>query len=114
VLIRNAFPGRLGQISLFRFFPEARAIAETFPTISATVGAFVAAGFAFEELRAVPQTTAPGLRELRARVLDRADTTLAALSEAQFRRGLDALDREISEERIPRPVVDSLDLLVFG
>ena len=33
VLIRSAFPGRTAGISLFRYFPEAAAVVETFPGI---------------------------------------------------------------------------------
>jgi ubiquinone/menaquinone biosynthesis C-methylase UbiE len=113
VLVRNAFPGRLAGITLFRFFPEARRIAETFPTVSATVRAFAEAGFSFESLEGVPQVTAPSLSALRERVTRRADTTLAPLGDEEFERGLGTLDRAIAAEEVPRPVVDTLDLLVL-
>jgi hypothetical protein len=51
VLIRSPFPGRHERITLFRFFPGAQRIAETFPTVEATVAAFATAGFAFEALQ---------------------------------------------------------------
>jgi ubiquinone/menaquinone biosynthesis C-methylase UbiE len=51
VLIRSSFPDRHERITLFRFFPGARRVAETFPTVEATVAAFAAAGFAFQALR---------------------------------------------------------------
>ena len=50
VLIRSSFPDRHQGISLFRFFPGAGRIADTFPTVEATVAAFEAAGFSFQAL----------------------------------------------------------------
>ncbi len=72
VLIRSSFPGR-HESSLFRFFPGARRIAETFPTVEATVAAFATGGFAFEALRPVLQVSAPSLRALVDRVRLRAN-----------------------------------------
>jgi hypothetical protein len=96
-----------------RFFPEAKRVAETFPTPWETSEVFEASGFSFELLESLPQTTAPSLADLRQRVLTRADTTLAALTEREFQRGLEAMDRAIACELAPAPVIDHLDLLVF-
>jgi ubiquinone/menaquinone biosynthesis C-methylase UbiE len=112
LLIRGAFPRRLERITLFRFFPGARQVAETFPTVEATVEAFAGAGFALESLQPVPQVTAPSLREAAERVRLRADSTLAALPDDEFARGMAALDRGAATEPA-RPVVDYLDLLVL-
>lgn len=62
VLIRSCFPGRHERINLFRFFPGARRVADTFPTVDATVAAFATAGFAFQALQPVAQISAPSLR----------------------------------------------------
>jgi ubiquinone/menaquinone biosynthesis C-methylase UbiE len=113
VLIRSAFPGRHERITLFRFFPGAQRIAETFPTVEATVAAFATAGFAFEVLRPVPQVSAPSLRAAVDRVRMRADSTLKLLSDEQFAEGLAALERAAAAEATPTPVVDYLDLLVL-
>jgi ubiquinone/menaquinone biosynthesis C-methylase UbiE len=113
VLIRSSFPGRHGGISLFRFFPGAGRIAETFPTIEATVAAFAAAGFAFENLQPVPQVSAPSLHAAVERVRERADSTLKPLPEEEFAEGLAALERAAAAETTPIPVVDHLDLLVL-
>jgi ubiquinone/menaquinone biosynthesis C-methylase UbiE len=112
VLIRTAFPGRLDGITLFRFFPGAARVAETFPTVEATVGAFEAAGFAFQALQPVPQVTAPSLRAAVERVRSRADTTLQALGDGEFAAGLAAMERAAAAEAAPSPIVDHLDLLV--
>ena len=113
VLIRSAFPGRHGGISLFRYFPGAGRIAETFPTVEATVAAFATAGFAFERLQQVPQVSAPSLRAAVERVRQRADSTLRPLPDEEFAEGLAALERAAAAETTPTPVVDHLDLLVL-
>jgi ubiquinone/menaquinone biosynthesis C-methylase UbiE len=113
VLIRSAFPGRLDGITLFRFFPEARQIAESFPTIAATVEAFAAVGFAPEALESVSQVTADSLWTWCERVRLRADSTLQPLPDAVFARRLAEAERAAAEERVARPVVDRLDLLVL-
>jgi hypothetical protein len=114
VLIRSAFPGRLDGITLFRFFPAAKGIAETFPSIETTVDAFAVAGFEVEALQSVPQITATNRRARCERVRLRADTTLAALSNDEFARGMEALERAAVEENASVPVIDWLDLLVLA
>jgi ubiquinone/menaquinone biosynthesis C-methylase UbiE len=113
VLIRSAFPGRLDGITLFRFFPEARQIAESFPSIAATVEAFAAAGFASEVLESVPQVTADSLRAWCERVRLRADSTFRPLDDAVFARRLAEAERAAADETRARPVVDLLDLLML-
>jgi hypothetical protein len=97
---------------LFRFFLGAGRIAETFPTVAATVAAFQAAGFAFQALQPAPQVSAPGLRAVE-QVRLRADSTLQPLSDDEFAEGLAALERAAAAEATPTPVVDHLDLLVL-
>lgn len=113
LLIRGAFPERQQAITVFRFFPEAAAVVDTFPTVSATVTAFASAGFSPVKLLRVAQHSAPSLAALRERVVRRADTTLAALREEEFERGLGALDAEIRAQPASGPVIDYLDLLVL-
>jgi hypothetical protein len=113
VLIRSSFPDRHERITLFRFFPGARRVAETFPTVEATVAAFAAAGFAFQALRPVAQVSAQSLREAVDRVRVRADSTLRLLPDEEFAEGLAALERATAAETTPTLVVDHLDLLVL-
>jgi SAM-dependent methyltransferase len=101
-------------ITLFRFFPGAGRIADTFPTVEATVAAFQAAGFAFQALQQVPQVSAPSLRAAVERVRLRADSTLRPLPDSEFAAGLAAMERAAAAEATPTPVVDHLDLLVLG
>ncbi len=112
-MIRSAFPGRLDAISIFRFFPGAKRVAERFPSVEATARAFATAGFHLEHLESVPQVTAPSLRALLDRVRMRADTTLQSLGDDEFAQGIEALENAAAKEKTPVPVVDRLDLLVL-
>jgi SAM-dependent methyltransferase len=113
VLIRSSFPGRHAHISLFRYFPGASRVADTFPSVATTVGAFARAGFAQEALESVPQVSARSLREAYERVCLRADSTLVPLNDEEFAAGLAAIEKAAREEKSDEPVVDRLDLLVL-
>jgi hypothetical protein len=78
-------------------------VAETYPTVEATVRAFEAAGFAFQALQPVPQVTAPSLRAAVERVRLRADTTLQALGDGELAAGLAAMERAAAAETTPPP-----------
>lgn len=116
VLIRSAFPGRLDRIALFRYFPVAKKVAESFPTLDSVVAAFGTAGFERERLLAVPQRSAPNLREFRKRLDETraADSTLSRISDDDFLQGVEAVDRDLARGPADEPVVDWLDLLVLG
>jgi ubiquinone/menaquinone biosynthesis C-methylase UbiE len=117
VLVRQAFPGRLDQISLYnRWFPEAAAslvAGGRLPTVEQVTAAFGRAGFHAEALRRVAQVSATSLAEYRDKVRRRADTGLRLLDDEAFAAGLAALDRAVEAETTPTPVVDGLDLLVL-
>jgi ubiquinone/menaquinone biosynthesis C-methylase UbiE len=112
VLVRGAFAGRLGGVTLFRHFPEARAVCEQFPTVEETVATF-SPGFELESITAVVQQTCSSLTEFAARTRLRADTTLTLMSDEDFHRRQAALDRAAAAETTPTPVVDTIDLLVL-
>jgi ubiquinone/menaquinone biosynthesis C-methylase UbiE len=113
VLIRGAFAGRLGEITLFDHFPEAKAVCEQFPTMEETVQTFANSGFDFETVERVIQQTCSSLKELAARTRLRADTTLAIMTDHEFNYRQEALERAAANETKPIPVVDTLDLLVL-
>jgi SAM-dependent methyltransferase len=115
VLIRSAFPDRLDRITLFRYFPEARRVAEAFPSIERIESAFRSAGFALEHVEDIPQVSAPSLEEAlrRVRAQRHADSTLAGLSQEEFGRGVRALERAVAARELSGPVVDHLTLLVM-
>jgi SAM-dependent methyltransferase len=117
VLVRQAFPGRMGEINLYRrFFPAAgeRLVAQGgLPDVERVAAAFAAAGFRVEALHPVAQVSAPSLAAYRDKVRLRADTGLRLLPDDQFATGLAALDRAVEAETSPQPVIDRLDLLVL-
>ena len=113
VLIRGAFADRLGEITHFDYFPEAKLVCEQFPTLSETVKNFSAAGFNFETVRPVVQQTCSSLKEFAARTRLRADTTLILLTDEEFRRRQAALEDAAAREVEPISVIETLDLLVL-
>jgi ubiquinone/menaquinone biosynthesis C-methylase UbiE len=113
VLIRSGFPGRADLVSLFRWFPEAARVVDTFPSVEAIIATFGHAGFAFERLDAIPQVSAPSLRASLERVRLRADTTLRGITDEAYAAGLARLEAAAAAELEPAPVVDHLDLLVL-
>lgn len=113
VLIRGAFAGRLGEIMLFDYFPEAKIICEQFPSLEETVRTFSDAGFAFGIVERVVQQACSGLKELADRTRLRADTTLALMADEQFAARQAALDQAAADETTATPVLETLDLLVL-
>ncbi|SCF30126.1 class I SAM-dependent methyltransferase [Micromonospora mirobrigensis] len=112
VLIRSVFAGRGGGVSLFRWFPEALRVVETYPTVAEVCAAFGTAGFEPVALESVPQVSAPSLAAAAAGLRRAAHTPLVLLDDADYERGVARL--RAAADRTPRaPVVDSLDLLVL-
>lgn len=101
------------DLAVYRYFPAARRIEDTFPTRRRVLDALGAAGFEVETTVTVAQETAASLHELHRRVASRADSTLAALGDDTFAAGLQALARDAAAETTPTPVVDHLDLTVL-
>lgn len=115
VLIRSAFPERADDITLLRYFPEARRRMDAFPSVARVTGAFAGAGFALLEASEVPQVSAADLADFRARVVAgrHADTLLVTLDDAELDRGLARLDAAVAADRDRAPVHDRLTLLVL-
>jgi len=113
VLIRNSFPGRHDEIPLFRFFPAARAVAETFPTLEATEASFATAGFSREELRRIHEERDASMVTAiqRVRALRHSDSTLVPLSDEEFAAGLLAMEQAAAAGAPVPPT--GLDLLVL-
>lgn len=112
VVIRSWFPGR-ADVTHFRYFPGARKIAETFPTIEAVEGSFAQVGFRRTALEPVTQVSAGSLREACERLRHRADTTLQLLTDEEFEEGMQRLEADAAAEVDPKPVTSVLDLLVL-
>jgi len=111
VLIRSAFAGRHGAITLFRFFPEAVAVLDRYPSVAGVEAAFASAGFATVGFEPVPQVTAPSLREVAASLRREAHTPLQLISDEAYAAGVSRLREAARTET--GPVVDALDLLVL-
>ncbi|MDR7276341.1 class I SAM-dependent methyltransferase [Catenuloplanes atrovinosus] len=111
VLIRSAFAGRHGAISLFRWFPEAVAVLDRYPSIAGVEAAFAGAGFATAGCEPVPQVSAPSLAEAVAGLRRAAHTPLQLISDDAYAAGLARMRAAALTER--GPVVDALDLLVL-
>jgi hypothetical protein len=111
-VLRGGFGDRLDGITLWRFFPEARRVAEGFPRLQEVQRIFGAAGFELSSLERVPQQTCANLREAAALTRHRADTTLRLISDEAFRRGQARIEAAAEVEE--GPVWDELDLAVFA
>lgn len=114
VLIRNSFPGRHDEIMLFHYFPAARRVAESFPTIEDLHQLFSRVSFELRELQRVREPARGTLRDLRQLVVHMrsTDSALAPLTDAEFGAGLAAIDADVARGAAPMPL--GLDLLVFA
>lgn len=114
VLIRNTFSDRADEIPWLRWFPEARPAAlQRWPTVATVVETFAAVGFSLIEVRRVREATAPHLGAYARRVRVRVDSTLAAIPDAEFERGIRAMERAAAGGTQVEPIVTGLDLLVL-
>ncbi|GAB2572027.1 hypothetical protein Aab01nite_03750 [Paractinoplanes abujensis] len=111
VLIRSAFAGRHGSISLFRWFPEAVAVLDRYPSVAGVESVFAAAGFVSAAVEPVPQVTALSLVELAAGLQRAAHTPLQLISDEAYAAGVARLAEAAGTQR--GPVIDVLDLLVL-
>jgi SAM-dependent methyltransferase len=111
VLIRSAFAGRHQAITLFRFFPEAVRVLDTYPGVPDVEAAFAASGFTMTAVEQVPQVSAPSLRAFATALRREAHTPLQLISDDEYAAGLARLRR--AAETRTGPVVDALDLVVL-
>ncbi|MFE9873844.1 class I SAM-dependent methyltransferase [Micromonospora sp. NPDC005686] len=111
VLIRSAFAGRHEAITLFDYFPEAIRVLDTYPAIVDVEAAFAGAGFTAAAVEAVPQVTAPSLREAAAGLRREAHTPLQLITDAEYAAGVRRLREAARTDS--GPVIDALDLLVL-
>jgi ubiquinone/menaquinone biosynthesis C-methylase UbiE len=111
VLIRNAFPGRHHGIGLFRYWPEAIAVLDTFPSVASVRAAFAAAGFSYVALEPVRQVTAPSLATIAATARRQSHTPLMLITDSAYQAGLARLRAAAATQQ--GPVIDTLDLLVL-
>jgi SAM-dependent methyltransferase len=111
VLIRSAFPGDQKRIALYRYFPTAAPLVDTFPSVADVTAAFGPAGFSIESVTHVPQVNALSLDEFYAKARLRANTTLLGIPDDEFAAGLETLRSAAAGAK--EPVVSELTLLVL-
>jgi SAM-dependent methyltransferase len=111
VLIRSAFAGRCQQIGLVRYWPDAAAVLDSYPTATEVQTAFETAGFTCAALEPVPQMTARSPAVMAATSRREAHTPLMLISDTAYRAGLARLRAAAAID--PGPVIDTLDLLVL-
>ncbi|SNY45074.1 class I SAM-dependent methyltransferase [Paractinoplanes atraurantiacus] len=109
VLIRTVFPGRHHDITLFRYFPEAAAALERYPSVTDVQDAF--ADFTTIALQPVPQKTADSLTDIAQTLRREAHTPLQLITDQAYADGLARLHKAARDSTTP--VIDSLDLLVL-
>jgi hypothetical protein len=69
-----------GACGLFRYWPEAIAALDTFPSVTSLCTAFAAAGFSYVTLEPVRQVTAPSLAAIAATAQREAHIALLRMS----------------------------------
>jgi SAM-dependent methyltransferase len=111
VLIRSAFAGRPDGITLFRYFPEAVRVLDTFPGVPEVAAAFAGAGLTLTADEQVPQVTAGSLRKVAAVLRREAHTPLQLITDDEYAAGLARLRQ--AARTASGPVIDALTLLVF-
>ncbi|OJF14648.1 class I SAM-dependent methyltransferase [Couchioplanes caeruleus] len=111
VLIRSAFAGQHEAISLFRWFPEAVEVLESYPSIAGVEAAFATAGFTTAGCESVPQVSAASVAEAAAGLRREAHTPLQLISDEAYAAGVARLNEAARTQS--GAVVDALDLLVL-
>jgi SAM-dependent methyltransferase len=113
ILVSGGYTERRREISLFRYFPTGLRIIEAFPLSAQIAADFAKAGIDHVEDDFVQHESSPSLAVAAQRTALRADTTLRLISDEEFAEGQRAIEEAAARETEPRPIVDSIDLLVF-
>jgi ubiquinone/menaquinone biosynthesis C-methylase UbiE len=120
VLVRGAFdrdpngPPNTESALHGWFFPAAIAYARRrFPSRERLQGVFAHAGLPIATVVSFEHVIAPTLEDYAARVRLRADSTLSAIDDHAFERGVAALDKTVQASPPGPPVVETLSVLVF-
>lgn len=114
VFIRTDLKECRGGVRFYEFFPAAEALArQRAPGIAALTAEFEAAGFTRAHCGTMTQQIDPDLKAHYKRIKLRGLSTLAAISDEEFRAGLDAMRRAAEAETSPGPVTEEIGFLVF-
>jgi SAM-dependent methyltransferase len=114
LLLRAGF-GRPDELPFHRYFPAAWPDRTAMSSLLAEVTeALATAGLPRLAHLQVGQVLAESPREFVERARSRSLSNLATLDEALYRAGLRAMEEDAAEGRVPVPIVEHLDLVVFG
>lgn len=119
VMIRGVFGqggaeyGRTTNALLYEHFPEALNHAKKYPDRDAVLSAFRRAGFETDVVQSVEQVIAQDLASYLEKIRLRADSTLVAIDDAAFERGVRTLEETVRNTPNSDPVIEELDLLVL-
>jgi ubiquinone/menaquinone biosynthesis C-methylase UbiE len=115
VLLRSTFSDRIDELEWMRYFPRVREIeTQMFQSSGEVIGVFSEVGLRVIALIAIKEKLASSLAEYAARLRLRALSTFEHMAEEEIAAGFARLDAAVAEERQPRPVVRSSDLLVLS
>ena len=115
VFLRNSFSGRLDSVVFYSFFPAGKEIDEDrLPNLGQLCNTFAEAGFELVAHRVVTQQIDPDLSSHYRRLRHRAASTFELMSEADVRKGFEAMEAAIRDGTHPGPVLEDIDLLVFA
>jgi SAM-dependent methyltransferase len=113
VLVRSTFPDRFDELEWMRWFPAARAIDEVrMPTVERLERAWAPHGLRLEARISSSHVIARDLHELVERLRQRAISTLELIDDADFEKGLAALQSH-ADATPPRPTYSAMDILSF-
>lgn len=113
VLVAGAYTEKRRAISLFRYFPAGLRIVEGFPLAKDISADFAAGGLEHLKNDSVTHETSPSLAVAARRTALRADSTLQLITDEEFAAGQRAIEAAAARETEPRPIIDSIDLLVY-
>jgi ubiquinone/menaquinone biosynthesis C-methylase UbiE len=112
--LRNSTADRLDDVPYFRHFPGARRVNEhRIPSVTTILETVTRHPFEPVAHEVVRQVNAPSLAAYVERIALRGHSDLAALSDAEFERGLAAMAADGAAEESPAPVCEPIDLFVF-
>lgn len=114
-VIRTTFRGNL-DAPVYRYWPRLLEIdRDRFPGKDQVIGGFTAAGFTVTQLLSFAQPVTSSLREYHARMATRPQSKFTYLTDAEFREGLQRLERDALAEppSRPAPVNERYDVLVL-
>jgi ubiquinone/menaquinone biosynthesis C-methylase UbiE len=115
LLVRGGFDDAARPSALHRFFPELKRISgESMAILDRFRAALESQGLRERAHEVVQQTSALSLAKLAKQAAARARSPLRRLSDEEFCGGLKRLRAAAAAEETPEPVVDSVDLVVFG